>query len=471
MKKTIVLFLALLPAILTAQYCDSFGLTLEDELELGCLKNTTTALHDQLGRDYVYASNTEGGFSVLDVSDPENMTSVINLPSSHFENLNVNRVTQEGNYLYAALGSMFGSHDQLSGMAIINVSDPEAPFVTDVWKSEETAGAAYVGVQGHLAYLCALANGVIVLNVADKENISFVSQYIPDTDWPASTDLAKINARNIVLTEGVGYLAYDAGGMRILDLSNPSELTEIGRYSNPAMDGAARAYNNIVKRDNLLYIAVDYAGMEVLDISHPDAITLVGWWNPNDLPLETPAETSTVWFSSEVHTNEIGLIEECNMLFLSGGRTEITALDVSDPSAPELCGTFGDHDDNISAWGMSVYEDRIYIGLICTFGVPFPGVWSGVKSLVYDSDCPLSVEELPNYEIAIFPNPATTKLTVSTNEAVTSIEIFDLQGKLVLHTNHNEEIDVSHFNPGLYVVRVSFDGYALDQKLVIAPGN
>ncbi len=241
MKYLAILIISAIPALLSAQYCDSFRLTLEDELELECTSNTITALHDQMDRDYVYTANAEGGLTVLSSVDPENLEVIANVDATWFDDLTVNRVIQRNNLLFLPLGSMFGSHDQPSGLAIVNVENPLFPEVLDVRASEEDAAAAHVALAGDLAYLCGLSNGVIVLSIVDPTNIGFVSQYIPPTDWPVGTDVEKIKARNIVIDGTTAYLAYDAGGMRILQLGDAGGVEEIGRYSNPALDGAARA--------------------------------------------------------------------------------------------------------------------------------------------------------------------------------------------------------------------------------------
>lgn len=474
MKNINLLVLLIFPSLLFGQYCDSFELTLEDSLEMGCTNNALTALHDN-ERAYLYVANAEGGLSVLSLEDPTEMEVIANVPSTSFDGLTVNRIIQLGENLYIPIGSMFGAHDQPSGLAIVNVDNPLFPEVTDVWTSEEDAGAAHVAIHGNFAYLCGLSNGVIVLNIIDPYNITFMSQYIPPTDWPEETDVNKIKARNIVIEGERAYLAYDAGGMRILQIgAEPWELSEIGRYSNPALNGAARAYNNIVKRGDLLYIAVDYAGMEVLDVSNPAEVTLHGWWNPNGFPLGSPFETSGRWFSSPWHTNEIALIDACNTIFMSAGRTEVVGVDVSDPSEPFLCGFYGDSSDAVSSYGMTVYEDRIYVGHICSpLPIPFPAEWSGVRALIYDSDCPLSLEEeTRNFGFSIFPNPAKNEvqlqLNATQNASLQHVSIHDISGKrLVYDTSGTLNIDISELETGIYLVNVKIDDQLMTEKLII----
>ncbi len=473
MKNYILTFFIGISVTGFSQFCDSFDLSLEDELEIGCANTTLTALHDQLGRDYLYAATSGGGLTIIDVSNPTVMEIETVINASEFEGLNVNSITQEGNYLYLALGNIFGD-ERPSGLGIVNIENPLAPTVEDVWFSSENGGGAFVGVQGNHAYLCGLSNGIYVLNISDKSAIDSISQYIPPTDWPAETELNKINARNIVLEEGVAYLAYDAGGVRVLDITNPSALTEIGRYSNPAMNGLPRAYNNIVKKDNLLYVAVDYAGVEILNVANVDDIILEGWWNPNGLPLATPFASAARWFNSPWHANELDVVEECGMLFFSGGRTEITGLDISNPADPQLCGMFGDSTDNIAAWGMSMYEDRIYAGLICTpLPIPFSGTWSGVKSLVYNSDCPLGIadEQPKQIDVNVYPNPAHESIQIqlpNEQNQLKNVSVYDLSGKVVLNDSSGKNtLQLQSINPGIYIVKMTIDGILVERKLIV----
>jgi hypothetical protein len=154
---------------------------------------------------------------------------------------------------------------------------------------------------------------------------------------------------------------------------NPSE---VGRYSNPVMNGKPRAYNNIIIDDSLAYIAVDYCGMEVLNIKDPAKITTTGWWNPYGCPKNN-------WFSSPVHANEIVFDKKNRLLFLSTGKSDLSVLGVSDPSQPVLCAEFGGVNNKRGTWGVSRYNNEIYLSYICSV-IPFSSNKPGVKILSYE---------------------------------------------------------------------------------------
>jgi hypothetical protein len=68
-------------------------------------------------------------------------------------------------------------------------------------------------------------------------------------------------------------------------------------------------------------------------------------------------------------------------------------------------------------------------------------------------------ETLPNTTtVSIFPNPANSEINIeglNKNESNT-IQIFDVQGKLVITKTINEKgtIDLSELNKGIYVIKI-----------------
>ncbi|PWJ38498.1 fibronectin type III domain-containing protein [Sediminitomix flava] len=56
-------------------------------------------------------------------------------------------------------------------------------------------------------------------------------------------------------------------------------------------------------------------------------------------------------------------------------------------------------------------------------------------------------------DILLFPNPVKTVLNVSNSETVSTLTVFNLQGKLMLKGNGNS-IDVSHLSSGVYVIKI-----------------
>lgn len=75
---------------------------------------------------------------------------------------------------------------------------------------------------------------------------------------------------------------------------------------------------------------------------------------------------------------------------------------------------------------------------------------------VYYFNESVSVPELLNHAIALFPNPATDFVQIEDGNEVMNIEFFDLSGKKVLSSNLNNSnaVNISSLSTGTYVARM-----------------
>lgn len=446
MKKLLFAVLLVLNTLIFSQTCSDLNFQLQSETQTTCFKSTMTMLHDRLDRNYLYVANKEDGLTIWNLQNIALPTMIDQITKAELSNLDVINLSQQGNYIYLALGNIFNSTES-AGMAIVNVTDPTNVVLEDVYLGpNSSAGAGIVETEGNYAYLGAMGNGLIILDISVKSDIQFVSQLIPQINWPdTNQDPAKVNARGMEIRNDTVYLCYDAGGFRIIDVTQKSNPVEIGRYANPVMNGLPRAYNNIELDGNLAYIAVDYCGMEILDFSDVNNIQLLGWWNPYNCPTNN-------WFSSPVHANEIKLNKNCQQVFLSTGKSDMIVVDVSNPSSPDSCNFYGGVTNNIGTWGIDVFENNLFLSYICTFGIPFASNWSGFKSLTMTT-CTNSLEEqkLLNF---MAPNPSTGTLHIQTNKTMLGFQVQQLDGKIVLKKNKLQttelQVDVSNLSAGNY---------------------
>ncbi len=69
--------------------------------------------------------------------------------------------------------------------------------------------------------------------------------------------------------------------------------------------------------------------------------------------------------------------------------------------------------------------------------------------------------------VETFPNPATSQLNVEFDGIIDSIDLYDLQGKMVLNS-YEKEIDISDLKQGPYFVKVSSNGKSYFSQFVVA---
>jgi hypothetical protein len=419
---------------------------------------TMTMIHDVLDRPYLYVANKEGGLVIYDVTNIDTPLYMNSLSIDFFDSLDVMSVSQSGTFLYLALGNHFITPER-TGMAIVDVTGPTFPFPRDYWVySGPAGGGGMVQVEDNYAYLGGMTNGLFVFDVSDKDNIDSLSHFMPDLDFPEpNPDTPKYNLRGLVVKDAIVYAAFDAGGVRIINCTDKANPRETGRYSNPVMNGKPRAYNNLVVDDTLIYVTADYCGLEVLNISDTSNITQVSWWNP------WTCETNPFnWFISDGHSNEIMHDPDCDLLFISTGRSDMYVVDISDPAAPDSCNHYGNVTDSLGTWGVSRYRDKLFLSYICVPWpyIPFPGIWTGVKVMSYE-DCLVGVEEQISDDLTVTPNPVHTTAFVECAAGITAT-LRDMMGRRlnvpVARSGGGFTIDMQALPEGSYPLTVVAQG-------------
>ena len=334
-----------------------------------------SVLVSELNKNVLFATLKEGGLLVLDVN--RKPTQIARIGTKQLGEMHVMHLTQKGKYLYLALGDLFGKNHH-AGLAVIDVSIPRRPQILDVWKSAAPQkGSAVVLVDDKTAYLGAMANGLMTFDISTPSSIKHLTTYQPDVNWPRKkpSSVQHPNARGMALKGNYLFLCFDAGGLRVIDIRNPAQPREIGRYINQTMFKKQQAYNEIVIDGNRAFVGVDYAGVEVLDIRSPAKIRQVGWWNPWRADRLT-----NIWFNSPGHTNQLHYNKDRKHLYVSAGDAELQVLDVSNAKSPKLHATFGKPKNKRAAWGLCVSGETVYLTYLKA-AFPYQGQWSGLKAV------------------------------------------------------------------------------------------
>ena len=120
-------------------------------------------------------------------------------------------------------------------------------------------------------------------------------------------------------------------------------------------------------------------------------------------------------------------------------------------------------DGSLWAWGNNVFGQ---IGDGTTVNVPTP-------LYIPISDCSLSISDYQQVPLVISPNPAQEKVKLHLQNGLenVTIELYDIQGKLVLsqkqQNSHEIEINLALMNSGVYIVKVLQDQKIISQQKLI----
>jgi hypothetical protein len=83
----------------------------------------------------------------------------------------------------------------------------------------------------------------------------------------------------------------------------------------------------------------------------------------------------------------------------------------------------------------------------------------------------VSVNQINQTTIRLFPNPATTSLAIQSDSRIYQLEILNMLGAIVLSENMdacNATIDVSRFNPGIYFLNIQTSDANVTRKINIS---
>lgn len=340
-------------------------------------------VYDELERPYLFIAAKGGGLLILNDNGDQEPTEAATVGIGDLYMLHVMNIVQKGNYLYLSLGDFFdGVNGSKAGLAIINIENPTSPIVTAKWQSDSIiGGSAVITVENGYAYLGAMEFGMYIFDVSNPSEIIEKSNYLPDVNYPEEDPQGPQipNARGMTVVGNTMYLCFDAGGIRIIDVTNKELPSEIGRFHNFAsIQNTPKAYNNIIINGNLAYCAVDYCGFEIWDISTLGQEELIGWWNPWDCE-----STNNLWFNSPGHANQMVYDATNDLIFVNTGRSDLSVLDVSNPVDPMLKQSYGVFNDSQATWGMGMHDNDIYL-LYITAGIPLYSDWSGLKKLSWE---------------------------------------------------------------------------------------
>lgn len=282
--------------------------------------------------NYVYVVSVADGVQIFDVTTPSSPINVGNcvLDPNNFAWNSV----KSGNHIFAALSD--------GGMKVVDVSDPQNPFVAGTF-----ADVVYgVEVSNGVVYVVSYAYGLNILDISDLSNIT-VTGTCSITGFP-----------NRVQVQGnyayVGNTDSGAGGINVIDISNPANPTLVTTYPGYA------AY--ITARGNSLAFTGSSMVCTIIDISTPTTPVLANSYSiPNftgDIYVDgNYAYTGNNGFrvfdiTDKTHPVQVGYnIIDGSIVRTSGNKAvyiresmsannPVMLMDISDPTNPTLLGQY-----------------------------------------------------------------------------------------------------------------------------------
>ncbi|MBZ4419232.1 LVIVD repeat-containing protein [Myxococcus sp. RHSTA-1-4] len=214
--------------------------------------------------DTLYAASANEGVAVVDVSRPSAPALLGHVPGGP---LQVSGVSVSGNRLYATVAS------PEPGMLVFDISTPGTPrFLVRAMVEARESDRLYAG-RGATTY-----EGRLYINhqhqgfkVADPSGMVLLGSYTYPYARSVASAVGTFAGRTVAFELGQG----PGARLRVLDASIPSRIQKISEYGlRPVISPS-----NLQLRGTRLYLTYHHEGLRVLDVSNPTQPREVGYYN------------------------------------------------------------------------------------------------------------------------------------------------------------------------------------------------
>lgn len=262
-----------------------------------------------------FLAQRSAGFSILSVSNPAAPVLLGNYDTPGYA------------YAIQTVGSLAYVADN-SALRIFSVTNPTAPTLIGTFNTP--SGATDVVIRSNLAFVAANSAGLLILNVSNPATPALVGNYVTNLDpryLAVSGDYVYLTALPPI--QGPGGNS-KVGGMLIVNISNPSQPLEAGRFGS--------SFTRVAARDGIVFLTGG-AGLTVADVRDPQTPLWIGsFWNYGSTfpPYLVPA-SDFQWVGDRIY-----------LTGHSGTSAILLVLDVRNPTEPIPVGYYSSYGQDLA---------------------------------------------------------------------------------------------------------------------------
>ncbi|UCG31125.1 MAG: T9SS type A sorting domain-containing protein [candidate division WOR-3 bacterium] len=384
---------------------------------------------------YAYIANGDSGLYIMNISDPTNPYEIGHHPAFFVVDIDI-----AWPYVY-----LLQSDGDIGGLRVINVSDPTNP--QEVAWCHIPGGAVHMQIVDTLIYVASYFMDLTVISVANPLNPSIIgSCYILSTGLGYDVDVKGDYA----------YLADDAGGLRVIDISNASNPVEIGYYINPEHAWAIEVLGSYA------YVVDNRVGLWVIEISDPA--------NPQGVRCDTlPDYAMKVAISDTfayLANNHGGL----RIIDISGLYAPAEIEDYSSPgyaygvAVTDTLAYVADHWSGLRIINVTDPANPFEVGSYDTPGEARNVIIMGIYAYVADWTCGLRIIDISNpsscYEIGSYDTPGSA-CNLAINDTIVFIADRDAGLRIINTSDPSYPVEIGVYDtPGIVLDVAVSDSYA-----------
>ncbi|WP_299213496.1 T9SS type A sorting domain-containing protein [uncultured Dokdonia sp.] len=245
----------------------------------------------------------------------------------------------------------------------------------------------------------------------------------------------------------------------INDLTGIQDFTSLEHLFVVGIECTALNFGDL---NNLTYFeGISNTNLTSVDLSQCENIATILLSDSNISSIELPQSPSLVSFvCRNAQLTSLDLSEYPNLTTVSVAQNALETLIIT-------------NENNTNITSFNATNNPILSCIIVDDAVYSQNNWLNIDSTTTfvetQEECEaLSIGEVPNIEMKIYPNPASQFFRVESNQEITNVTIIDITGKVVkFFKQHLETYPVTDLSEGLYIVTIETNLGKSTQKLIV----
>jgi hypothetical protein len=209
--------------------------------------------------DALYVASSTKGVNVFDISNPADPRFATSAPGGK---LYTHTVFVEGNRLYATANA---------SVALFDITTPLAPVELNRYAPHPPYYPHDTFAVGDRLYVNYADKGYEIVDVSDPKNLRTLGNFSYPGQYSHHNAVGTFAGRTLSFMGGEG----PGEHLRVLDITDPANIVKIGSFQLRA----PISIHNMLLVDKKLYVAWYQEGVRVLDVSNPTQPTQVAYYN------------------------------------------------------------------------------------------------------------------------------------------------------------------------------------------------
>ena len=231
--------------------------------------------------------------------------------------------------------------DHTSGLRVVNVTNPALPVETSSFAT--AASCRDVVVSGKVAYVACATQGLLTLDLSVSPPSLLDVCDTPDNAWA------------VAVTGNFAYVADRAGGLQVIDVTDPANTFVAGSFDTPGLA------SDVAISGDVVYVADGAPGVEMFDVTNPASPVLLETYVTPEFAAGVAISGTLAYVptrNSGMRVLRVGttaplavrgtydtpgiavrMAVSGDLAYLADGPSGLRIVNVHDPSAPVLVGS------------------------------------------------------------------------------------------------------------------------------------